>query len=193
MRKGVNRLAMQVETMPRQDPFACHVFVFRGHGGDLVKNLWWSGEGLCVFAKCLECGRFSWTRTNQGLTVLTPAQLPILREWIDWRHPARTVPPEFPGCLRPCDSADGSGGISRIGRASCCARSTCSDLYDSGHYHPSGHYRHAYSGRLGGLGRRDTTFPEHARERTKKPLKAMGFQGRDLVAGIGFEPMTFRL
>jgi len=31
-----------------------HVFVFRGRRGDLVKLLWWDGDGLCLFAKRLE-------------------------------------------------------------------------------------------------------------------------------------------
>jgi len=27
------------------------VFVFRGRRGDLIKILWWDGDGLCLFAK----------------------------------------------------------------------------------------------------------------------------------------------
>jgi transposase len=34
-----------------QDPFCGHVFVFRGRRGDLIKVLWWDGDGLCLFAK----------------------------------------------------------------------------------------------------------------------------------------------
>jgi transposase len=26
------------------------VFVFRGKRGDLIKLLWWDGDGLCLFA-----------------------------------------------------------------------------------------------------------------------------------------------
>jgi site-specific recombinase XerC len=39
-----------------QDPFSGHVFVFRGRRGDLIKLLWWDGDGLCLFAKRLERG-----------------------------------------------------------------------------------------------------------------------------------------
>jgi hypothetical protein len=41
-----------------QDPFSGHVFCFRGRRRDLVKLLWWDGNGLCLFAKRLERGRF---------------------------------------------------------------------------------------------------------------------------------------
>jgi transposase len=35
-----------------------HVFVFRGRRGDLIKLLWFDGDGLCLFSKRLERGRF---------------------------------------------------------------------------------------------------------------------------------------
>jgi transposase len=34
----------------RTIPFSGHVFVFRGRRGDLIKLLWWDGDGLCLFA-----------------------------------------------------------------------------------------------------------------------------------------------
>jgi transposase len=61
-----------VHTMLRRDPFSGHVFSFRGRRGDLIKLLWWDGEGLCLFAKRLERGRFVWARTERGITMLTP-------------------------------------------------------------------------------------------------------------------------
>jgi transposase len=36
-----------VQTVLEQDPFGGHVFVFRGRRGDLIKLLWWDGDGLC--------------------------------------------------------------------------------------------------------------------------------------------------
>jgi len=58
MRKGFDGLAMAVQERLRQDPFSGHVFVFRGRRGDLIKVLWWSGDGMCLFVKRLERGRF---------------------------------------------------------------------------------------------------------------------------------------
>jgi transposase len=31
----------------KQAPFSGHVFVFRGKRGDLIKLLWFDGDGLC--------------------------------------------------------------------------------------------------------------------------------------------------
>ena len=31
--------------MLKQDPFAGHMFVFRGRRGDLIKIIWWDGQG----------------------------------------------------------------------------------------------------------------------------------------------------
>jgi len=48
MRKGFDSLAAQAQTVLGQDPFSGHVFCFRGRRGDLVKLLWWDGDGLCL-------------------------------------------------------------------------------------------------------------------------------------------------
>jgi transposase len=58
MRRGFTGLSAVVRTALAQNPFEGHVFVFRGKRGDLIKLLWWDGDGLCLFAKRLERGRF---------------------------------------------------------------------------------------------------------------------------------------
>ena len=58
MRKGFAALAAQAEAVLKQDPFAGHIFMFRGRQGDLVKIIWWDGRGACMFMKRLEKGRF---------------------------------------------------------------------------------------------------------------------------------------
>jgi hypothetical protein len=49
-----------------------------------VKILWWSGDGLCLFAKRLERGRFIWPQATHGVVSLGAAQLSMLLEGIDW-------------------------------------------------------------------------------------------------------------
>src|SRR5258705_9795281 len=101
MRCGIDSLAAKVQMALTEDPFSGHVFAFRGRRGDLVKLLWWDGDGLCLYAKRLERGRFVWPRTATGGAVLTPAQLSMLLEGIDWRPPIPTAPPELAGEGRP--------------------------------------------------------------------------------------------
>jgi transposase len=95
MRKGFDGLAALVQTALAANPFCGHVFVFRGRRGDIVKVLWFDGQGLMLLAKRLERGRFIWPKADSGGVVLTPAQLSMLLEGIDWRMPARTHAPEL--------------------------------------------------------------------------------------------------
>ena len=75
MRKGFDRLAAQAQSGWARSVLRSR-FLFRGRRGDLIKLLWWDGDGLCLFAKRLERGRFIWpSRPRQGVVVLTPAQL----------------------------------------------------------------------------------------------------------------------
>ena len=92
MRRGFNTLAAQVQTTLAADPFSGHLFVFRGRRGDLLKILWWDGDGMCLFAKRLERGKFVWPRAENGKVHLTVAQLSMILEGIDWRIPKRTAP-----------------------------------------------------------------------------------------------------
>jgi transposase len=91
LRKGFDGLSAQVATVLQDDPFSGHLFVFRGKRGDYLKLLYWDGSGLCLYAKRLEKGRFVWPPIVEGRLMLTPAQLALLIEGIDWR---RTVAPE---------------------------------------------------------------------------------------------------
>jgi len=93
MCKGFAALAAQAEAVLKQDPFAGHLFVFRGRRGDLVKVIWWDGQGACMFLKRLEKGQFVWHSTKEGKVALSPAQHSMLLEGIDWRAPERTWRP----------------------------------------------------------------------------------------------------
>ena len=84
--------------MLQRDPHGGHLFVFRGRRGGLIKVLWHDGQGMCLFAKRLERGRFIWPSPADGVVTITPAQLGYLLEGIDWRHAA-------------ADLAAGSGGL----------------------------------------------------------------------------------
>jgi len=97
MRKGFDSLAAQAQTVLGKEPVLGSCVLLSRSAGDLIKLLWWDGDGLCLFAKRLERGRFIWPRAEQGVAVLTPAQLSMLLEGIDWRRPVRTTQPQLAG------------------------------------------------------------------------------------------------
>lgn len=99
MRKGMDGLATLAQETLKKDPFSGHLFAFRGRKATIVKILFWDGNGLCLFTKRLDRGRFVWPRAYEpgGTVTLTPAQLAMLIEGIDWRAPERTWRPAIAG------------------------------------------------------------------------------------------------
>lgn len=97
MRRGMDGLALQVQETLKQDPHCGHLFVFRGKRGDLLKALWYDGQGACLFSKRLEKGRFQWPTAAEGSHMITPAQLSMLLEALDWRAPRETWRPKAAG------------------------------------------------------------------------------------------------
>ena len=97
MRKGFDGLALIVQETWKRDPHGGHLFVFRGRRGDQIKCLWSDGQGLCLFAKRLERGRFLWPSTADGVVTISTAQLGYLLEGIDWRMPQKTWRPAAVG------------------------------------------------------------------------------------------------
>lgn len=93
MRRSFTGLSAMVQTTLQQSPLSGHVFVFRGRRGDVIKLLWHDGDGLCIFHKRLDSGRFIWPKAESGSISLTRAQLAMLCEGIDWRRPVRTAAP----------------------------------------------------------------------------------------------------
>ena len=95
LRRGFSGLSALVQNKLEQNPLSGQVFIFRGRRGDLVKLIWFDGDGLCLFAKRLERGRFVWPQATEGSVSLTRAQLSMLLEGIDWRRPERTWDPQL--------------------------------------------------------------------------------------------------
>ena len=75
MRRGFTGLSGMVQTVLEQNPLSGQVFIFRGRRGNLVKLLWHDGDGLCLFQKRLDRGRFVWPQATGGTVSLTRAQL----------------------------------------------------------------------------------------------------------------------
>ncbi|MCP1472353.1 transposase, partial [Sphingobium sp. OAS761] len=116
MRKGFDGLAVLAQQVLEHSPHSGALFAFRGKRGDLVKLLWYDGQGLCLFSKRMDRGRFVWPVTKTGKVGLTSAQLSMLLEGIDWRRPERTT------AYRACCKSSSTMRC-RSSRLSRCARS----------------------------------------------------------------------
>ena len=96
LRRGFQGLSMLVEAVLEQAPYAGHVFVFRGKRGDLIKLLWFDGDGLCLFQKRARPLRMAPSHKWNGVAHTCTA-LSMLLEGIDWRQRQRTWGPQSAG------------------------------------------------------------------------------------------------
>lgn len=79
MRKGFDGLAIMAQQVLEQSPHSALLFAFRGKRRDLVKLLRYDGQGLCLFSKRIDRGRFVWPVAKTGKVSLTSAQLSMRR------------------------------------------------------------------------------------------------------------------
>ena len=81
MRKGFDGLFAVVEHVIREDPFSGHLFVFRNRRRDRLKVLWLDRDGLAVFYKRLEQGRYQFpgdeTRASTAQDTVSAGRLEI--------------------------------------------------------------------------------------------------------------------
>ncbi|AOX16730.1 IS66 family insertion sequence element accessory protein TnpB [Nguyenibacter vanlangensis] len=97
MRRGINSLALQVQTTLGRDPHDGSIYIFRGRKGDTIKVLFWDRQGMCLAMKRLESGKFVWPQAKDGSVSLTTGQMAMLVEAIDWRATAWTARPQVVG------------------------------------------------------------------------------------------------
>ena len=64
---------------------------------DILKILWHDEQGMCLFSKRLERGRFIWPSPADGVVTISAGQLGYLLEGIDWRMPRQTWRPQSAG------------------------------------------------------------------------------------------------
>jgi transposase len=83
-------LALVRDFLGHADPLSGHLFVFRTKSGDRLKVIWWDRDGLAIFYKRLEEGRFHFpAAAGDAVDVeMTAADLQLLLQGID----PQTVP-----------------------------------------------------------------------------------------------------
>ena len=88
-RRGHDGLAALVQQALRRNPFCGDVFVFRSKRADRVKLIGWDGSGLIMVYKRLEQGRFHWPPVRDGVATMSPTQLALLLDGLDWARARR--------------------------------------------------------------------------------------------------------
>lgn len=83
-RKSVHTLSALVSEALRANPYCGDVFVFRSKRMDRVKLLAWDGSGMVLVTKWLHEGRFIWPPIRDGVVHLSPTQLAMLLDGLDW-------------------------------------------------------------------------------------------------------------
>ncbi len=68
MRKSFDGLAMATRSALQSDPMSGHLFVFFNKRADLMKAIWWSKGGFCLYSKRLERGKFRFLKAIDGET-----------------------------------------------------------------------------------------------------------------------------
>ena len=97
-RAGMDALSARVQQMLDRNPFSGDIFIFRAKAADRVKILVWDGSGLWLHYKRLE-GRFVWPPIKNGVMTLSPAQMAMLLEGLDW---SRVLPKTIMAPSRAC-------------------------------------------------------------------------------------------
>ena len=103
MRRGYDGLFAEVKRRCQESPLSGHLFLFVGKSRKLLKILFWSEGGLCLFCKRLEKGRFQLPEVQPGQTSvrLAAVDLAMLLTGIDLKHVRRQALYQPPGSLAP--------------------------------------------------------------------------------------------
>jgi len=78
-----------VRSQLANDPFSGHLFVFHNKRADRLKVLYWDRDGLCIWYKRLERGRFHFPTADTASLELTPGQLQMILDGVDVEHVRR--------------------------------------------------------------------------------------------------------
>ena len=86
MRKSINGLSLLVEEQFDLDLFSGSMFAFCNRKRDIVKILYWSGNGFCIWMKRLEEDVFRWPESEQEVMEVNHIALSWLLSGLDLGH-----------------------------------------------------------------------------------------------------------
>lgn len=83
MRRSFDGLSALVLDVLCEDPLSGHLFVFSNRVGDKIKILYYDGQGLCLWYKRLERGRFRLPGSEEAGMELSARELGLLLDGLD--------------------------------------------------------------------------------------------------------------
>lgn len=83
LRRGYDGLSALVRDTLGGDPASGDLYAFRNRRGDMLKILFASRQGLCLFAKRLEKGVFHWPEGPEGPMQIEAGHLAVLLEGLE--------------------------------------------------------------------------------------------------------------
>jgi len=91
MRKSINGLSLLVEEQFEINLFTGNLFAFCNRRQDLVKILYWDGNGFCVWMKRLEEDHFRWPEREKDVLEIHASALSWLLNGLDLRQAHRPL------------------------------------------------------------------------------------------------------
>ncbi len=86
MRKSINGLSLLIEDHFELDLFSGSLFAFCNRKRDIVKVLYWSGNGFCIWMKRLEEDVFRWPDSEEEVMKVSRVALDWLLNGLDFRQ-----------------------------------------------------------------------------------------------------------
>lgn len=92
MRKGFNGLQGLICAQLEEDPLSGHLFLFLNRRADRLKVFYWDGDGLAIWYKRLESGRFQLPpfESEQNKRTIAQDELAMLLGGIDLHNLKRS-------------------------------------------------------------------------------------------------------
>lgn len=84
MRKSFDGLCAAVMETLQANPLDGHLFLFRGKRSDRIKALIWDRNGLAIWYKRLEKGRYRWPARDAVSIEITEQELSLLLDGVDF-------------------------------------------------------------------------------------------------------------
>ena len=84
MRKSFDGLCAAVQEVLDQNPLDGHLFLFRGKRADRVKALIWDRNGLAIWYKRLEKGKYKWPSREAASIEISQQDLSLLLDGVDF-------------------------------------------------------------------------------------------------------------